>query len=94
LTNVTSLNYAWYECKAMTNPPALPEGAAAAKIANVSLAFYGCTGIVGNLPEFWNTNKYPNAAILSTLANRTNAFFGCSNAANWGDVPAGEGWGK
>lgn len=93
LTNVTTVAYAWYDCKSMTNPPALPEGTAANAIANVSYAFQGCTGIVGNLPEFWNAAKYANTN-LQTLARRTNAFLNCTNAANWGDVPAGEGWGK
>jgi hypothetical protein len=90
LTNVTTLREAWRNCVSMTSCPGLTPNAT---LIYVNGAFNGCTGIVGALPAFWNTNLWSNTNIL-TLANHTNCFLNCSNAANWGDVPAGEGWGK
>lgn len=87
LTNVGTLYSAWYECISMTSCPALFPGST--NLTNVAYAFYGCIGIVGAVPELWDTNVWANTNFLLTAANHTNCFKNCTGAANYGDIPAG-----
>lgn len=91
-TNAMDMSYAFYLQTQITNIPPTTF-ASVTNVKNVAHIFNGCSNIKSALPVFWDTNIYPNTNLL-TLANHTNAFLNCTNAANWADVPAGQGWGK
>lgn len=77
LTNVTTMRGAWQGCTNMTDAPEFVFTNPVLTI--VSNAFFGCYSVTNNLPDFWNTNKFP----AITAAGHGEVFNGCTGAANW-----------
>jgi hypothetical protein len=62
------------------------------KVTTFQNVFGNCTGIGSStdLPDWWNTSKYPEAAypqFYLTDANAVCMFTGCANARNYSSVP-------
>lgn len=53
-------------------------------VTNFNNTFDDCTAIASDVPELWDTAKWPN------VTNHLACFSGCTNAANYADIP--EGW--
>lgn len=81
--NVTDFGVAFYGC---TSLAAIPAGLFdnCPNVTNFNNTFYGCTAITSDVPELWDTSKWPN------VRYHESCFFNCTNAANYADIP--EGW--
>lgn len=81
--NVENIGYLFYGTPIDRIPENIFEPFAK-KIKRAEYCFYSCNEFVGNVPDIWNKQKYPNVSQHEYYAGN------CKQAANYNEIP--EGW--
>jgi len=50
-------------------------------VTNFNDTFNGCSSLTSDVPELWDTTKWPNVDLHKMC------FYGCDSASNYSDIP-------